>query len=191
LGGQTDKKALSVEDKLPQEKLDSSIFTDSAFPKLRPVKEKDLDTYLRTVAAPIFKVISMSLPNKPSALERIRFEQAEEGFRAIDKIIKLIDQAGKPTDGGGDFGPLYFWVYSNFSRSIYMVAAELQPTNKGKLRCYESQLVFANLREKLISEHAKVKGSSSQESDCARFLRLEDEAQLLKVMDQLGEGKSP
>jgi hypothetical protein len=191
LGQHTDKKAGIVEAKSPQQKLDPSAFTDSAFPRLIPVKEKDLEPYLRTVAAPIFKETAVNLPKKPSALERIRFEQAQEGFRAIDKMIKLIDQGGNPTDGGGRVGPLYFWLYSNAFGSTYMVAAELQPTKKGKLRCYEAQLVFANLMEKLISDHAKVKVDPTQESDSVRFLRLEAEAQLLKVMDLLGEGKLP
>ncbi len=183
MGRQTDKKAGIVEAKSPRQKLDPSVFTDSAFPKLRPVKDKDLETYLRTVAAPIIKETAVNLPKKLSALERLRFEQAQEGFRAIAKMIKLIAE--------GKWEPDLFPVYSNVTANIYMVAAELQPTNKGKLRCYEAQLVFANMMEKFIRDRVKLKSDPSQESDSARFYRLEAEAQLLKEMDVLGEGKSP
>jgi len=183
LARQTDKKARVVEAKSPRRKLDPSVFTDSAFPKLRPVEDKDLETFLDTVVAPIIKEIAVNLPKKHSVLERLRFEQVQEGLRSIDKMNKLIAQ--------WKWDPNYFPVYSNVTANIYMVAAELQPTNKGKLRCYEAQLVFANMMEKFIRDRVKLKSDPSQESDSARFYRLEAEAQLLKEMDVLGEGKSP
>ncbi|HEV3436403.1 MAG TPA: hypothetical protein VG122_03525, partial [Gemmata sp.] len=180
---QTDKKAGVVEAKSPRQKLDPSVFTDSAFPKLRPVEYKHLETFLDTVGTPISKEIALNLPKKHSALERLRFEQVQEGLRSIDKMNKLIAE--------GKWEPDLFPVYSNVTASVYMVAAGLQPTNKGKLRCYEAQLVFANMMEKMISVSAMASRDPFQESDSARFYRLEAEAQLLKAMDVLGEGKSP
>ena len=64
---------------------------------------------------------------------------------------------------------------------VYQTASELQPTSAGRVRCYEQRILLLKECERFTKANVDTGGDPSQTLNLVRLLRLQAEADLLKL----------
>ncbi|HEV3436751.1 MAG TPA: sigma-70 family RNA polymerase sigma factor, partial [Gemmata sp.] len=112
-------------------KLDKPLPAYTAFLKLKlpePLFDKDYHAKMDDL---VIKGILRDPPQDHSLLERVRYEQVRAGLASLNKMQTLI--------GIGKWRVDYCLIkYLQIALQVYPVAAELESTAEGKIRCYEA-----------------------------------------------------
>lgn len=161
----------------------------TAFPELKPIRspwdkpgvqkvsEEEMAKYNRAVDELLFKNFPAALPDTATPLQRVRYEQVRNGFRALSLIRQKIQI--------GNWTPQESSLYSRFVSDVYRTAAELETTPAGRVRCYEVRVIVLKDFERFSATRFEVGTDPQQNWEEAQFYRLQAEADLLTLKAEI------
>lgn len=120
----------------------------------------------------LFSEVPAALPDTPLLIQKIHFEQAWDGLLALRLIQARI--------AIGNWTPQNYEAAMRAATDAYHVAAELEPTKAGRVRCYERRIVFFKEFEQYMTLRWEVGSDPPYNVYRARFDRLQAEAELLR-----------
>lgn len=157
----------------------------SAFPELKPptgpegkdVTPEAIAKYQRELNDLLFKDIPAALPKNPTPLQRVRYEQAREGIQAL-RLIKKNIEIGNWTSQ--ELGGLL-----TLATDVHRVAADLEPTTAGRVRCYERRVILFKEIERFCGIRFEAGSGPHQDFGGVLFRRLQAEADLLTLKSKI------
>jgi hypothetical protein len=179
----------------PQSEGPEDLFKESppysAFPDLKPPRQPweqpgvgfdaNIKKYEESQNDLIFKDILLDLPKNHTPLQKIQYEQVHSGLIYIRKLETLV--------AIGKWNPQDFRDYLTLASDVYQVAAELQPTLNGKIRCYQARVILLKEIEQFTITRVQVGTDPSQNTEHAQFKRFQAEADLLKLQESVKDCK--
>jgi hypothetical protein len=164
----------------PAEKKPDPAYT--AFPDLKPPPmpggdEPDREAAWAAYDKAMAGLVTPKLPAPaaaPTPLQRVQFEQVRAGAAYLEKMRHVI--------AIGRWEPEFFAEYLKVAAEVHKVAADLDGTPAGRVKCYEARVVLMKELERFVGRRQDANVDPPQHLDLARFHRLQAEADLLKLV---------
>jgi hypothetical protein len=134
--------------------------------------------YTAAIQELLFRGIPADLPAYPTPLQKVRHEQVLEGLEGVARVHSVIQS--------GRWDSSYYNEYLTLASEVLRVAAELETTPAGRVRCYEARVILLKEIERFIGRRARIGSDPPQNLNAAAFWRLAAEADLLRVRAAIG-----
>lgn len=162
----------------------ATVFT--AFPDLTPRQKvvTDPDGTIRIVEdeqgyVPLPRL--PLLPANPTELQKLHHEQVRERFAYLQNATVVVPLSLRTPD----FRYPPFWIALG---DTYRAAAELEPRLPARIPWYESRVRDLKTVENYIIRRVEVGTSATQDLDALRYLRLQSEADLIRLKREVEKG---
>ena len=154
----------------------------TAFPHLKPPMTKTGTPDYKKLSDRVSKQFPLPVPSDAPAQRKVLLHQANEGAEFLRQVIQHI--------ADGNWNPAYTNDLATITHEFFRVAAEMEATPAARVPWYEERVVFAKAFEEFMRITVLRDGNQPPHAlHLARFRRLQAEAELLKVKEEVGKGE--